>query len=141
MLQQKNWTKVLGCRFMISNCLWVVFSSHILNFAEELSKVHWSFLKLFTQRAIFCTWNKVLYWKNKFRKIGDQASKKWNKCKKKSLKIASKRVTKAENFITDFFFEGWPKMGQKFILLRWCNLIGFSCMGDKTFWEFFFGGL
>jgi hypothetical protein len=33
-----------------------------------------------------------------------------------------------------FFFKSdqldFPKMGQVLYLIRWCNLIGFSCMGE-----------
>jgi hypothetical protein len=41
------------------------------------------------------------------------AIKKWDKCKKR-LKIESKRVSKAENFIEGKqFFEGWPTRSSK----------------------------
>jgi hypothetical protein len=59
---------------------------------------------------------------------------------KKRLKIESKCVWKTENFFegNDFilfiFSKGdqhLPKMGQTRFLIRWCKLIGLSCVGES----------
>jgi hypothetical protein len=59
---------------------------------------------------------------------------------KKRLKIESKCVWKTENFfevmILLFIFSKGdqlhlPKMGQTRFLIRWCKLIGFSCVGES----------